>query len=156
SILFVMLIASFIYLLPQYVFIFIMSLFGKKILSINETIYINEPYHPIKYLYKNINSLLWNLKYKYTFSSKFESTWILIQIITLQSLYKTIFYIISVIIYFPLELLSYIVFNDKNITDRIVIKDDYSIGLIMLKPLVLFGKRLIYHIDGAIIDEETQ
>lgn len=156
SILFVMLIASFIYLLPQYIFIFIISLFGKKILSINEIIYIKDPYHPIKYLYKNLNSLLLNLKYKYVFSYKLKGTWILIQIITWQLIFKTIFFVISIIIYFPFELLSYIIFKDKNIVDRIVIKDNYSIGLIMLKPSTLFGKRLTYHIDGAIIDEETK
>lgn len=155
-ILFGMLLVSFIYLLPQYLFIFMMSLFGKKILSINETIYIKEPYHPIKYLYKNLNSLLLNLKYKYVFSLKLKSTWILIQIITWQLVFKTIFFIMSVVIFMPLELLSYIVFKDKNIVDSIVTKDAHSIGLIMLKSAVVFGKKLTYHIDEAIKDEETQ
>ncbi|WP_156952782.1 hypothetical protein [Acholeplasma hippikon] len=152
----VMFVFTLIYLLPIYLYIAVKSLFGKKVLSPNEIIYVKEPYEPIKYLINNIKSFTLTLKYKYVFSAKFKSAWLLVKILTWQLVYGMFLFLLTAIIYLPFSLLSLVVYKDKHLDNKIILKSRVSNGLMMLKPIRLFNKSLTYEVFGAYLDEETK
>ncbi|VEU80438.1 hypothetical protein [Haploplasma axanthum] len=142
-------------------------LFFKSVLNFNHNEYneildVKNQYYPSINIHKLSNNYYKNLKYDYISSTKIKNSWIIVNLIVWQLIYKYLVIVIYSIVLLPITLIMFIFYkikynlikNDLNKYVEKRIKTNEINGLIKNKKYTFFGKKLEIKVSNSTYDDE--